>query len=232
MKIHIKLVVPEKTSPVAALPGSKISAICVDSESLTRPQGEVASCSTFHQPRNLNSLVWMGLQPLKLFPMDFDLLSEYLDGSDAPSPDQLLSNLPHRQTLTHEQPRRVSSASNGAAGDIHDTDIRILHRNHAGAVITKIEDIFESITDCILHEGNELVIPLNSRPKKQTTVNEDHPPKNDRRPRSYTRNLTFPSKSPKEAWKFGTWPSIAKRNWLIRAELLSFASWNFPMKHW
>ena len=152
--------------------------------------------------------------------MDFDLLSEYIDGSDAPSADQLLSNLQDRQTLTHQQPDQTSSPSDDGSddgrGQDQDTDIRLLDRNQAGAVITKIEDIFESMASCILQEGKELVIPLKSRPRKQKTANEAGSPRNYRQPKTETKNITFPSKSPKEAWKFSMWMSNARSTWLMK----------------
>ncbi|KAH7383513.1 Spo11/DNA topoisomerase VI subunit A, partial [Cadophora sp. MPI-SDFR-AT-0126] len=70
--------------------------------------------------------------------------------------------------------------------------------NQAGAVISKIEDIFEAIADCILAEGDELVIELISRSKTKSQVEGDE--SGDGRGR--TNRIVFPSRNQKEAWKF------------------------------
>jgi hypothetical protein len=76
--------------------------------------------------------------------------------------------------------------------------------SQVGVVITKIEDIFESITGCILDEGKELVIPLKSRPKKKKKkiANRDDGTQVNEGVSTEARSITFPSKSPQEAWKF------------------------------
>ncbi|RKF57372.1 Meiotic recombination protein rec12 [Erysiphe neolycopersici] len=72
-------------------------------------------------------------------------------------------------------------------------------RDQAGITITKIEQIFESLADCIL-EKKELVIHLKIR-ENSNTINE--------RLKSLgtlykekTRKVCFPSRNPREAWKF------------------------------
>jgi meiotic recombination protein SPO11 len=134
--------------------------------------------------------------------MDFDIIWKHLDGSDIASSDQLLSNLQDSGTLTHEQAGGNNTALENAILNESGAITRPVDRNQAGAVINKIEDIFESITDCILDEGKELVIPLKSRPKNKTIANKDDPARVNRRPMPETRNITFPSRSPQEAWKF------------------------------
>ncbi|EHK97930.1 putative Meiotic recombination protein rec12 [Glarea lozoyensis 74030] len=71
--------------------------------------------------------------------------------------------------------------------------------NTAGSVITKLEDIFESITDCLLEKNKELTICLKTRPPKVTQEDETG---NRKRLMSGVRKITFPSRNPKEAWKF------------------------------
>jgi meiotic recombination protein SPO11 len=122
--------------------------------------------------------------------MDFDLLSGFINANDTGSSPQLLYNLQDKGKLTPEQ-----LAENDCILESGDS-------NQRGAVITKIEDIFESIADCILDEGKELVIPLKTRPKNKNIASQDGPTKVNRTVNAEARNITFPSKSPQEAWKF------------------------------
>ncbi|KAH8796899.1 Spo11/DNA topoisomerase VI subunit A [Hyaloscypha sp. PMI_1271] len=128
--------------------------------------------------------------------MDFDLLSGFINGHDIGASTQLLSCLQDSGRLTPEQIAENPGLERGNVGagtpDPH----------QRGAVITKIEDIFESITDCILDEGKELVIPLKSRAKKKNAANKDDSTQVNRSSNTEMRNITFPSKSPQEAWKF------------------------------
>lgn len=66
--------------------------------------------------------------------------------------------------------------------------------NQVGEVISKIEDIFESIADSIGDGTGPLVIYLKLRRRRgsQSVVNGT-----DKR-----KKIVFPSKSPKEAWRF------------------------------
>lgn len=123
--------------------------------------------------------------------MDFDLLSGFINGHDTGPSPQLLSNLQNRERLTPEQIAEDDRV--WGTGD----------PNQRGAVIIKIEDIFESIADCILDEGKELAIPLKTRPKNKNIASQDDSTKVNRTVNTEARNITFPSKSPQEAWKFG-----------------------------
>lgn len=105
----------------------------------------------------------------------------------------LLSNLPN-STLTQADEEFDHEMSNE-----HVQVTRNVNPNQAGAVISKIEDIFESIADCLLEEGKELVIELKSRSKSKDRV-EDGGVEEVRRT---TRKIRFPSRNQKEAWKFG-----------------------------
>ncbi|RFU30717.1 hypothetical protein B7463_g5621, partial [Scytalidium lignicola] len=64
--------------------------------------------------------------------------------------------------------------------------------NRAGEVISKIEDIFESIADSIQDNKRPLEIQLKSRRRTGTNVAHNID----------TRKIVFPSKSPQEAWRF------------------------------
>ncbi|KAI6249189.1 hypothetical protein HI914_02552 [Erysiphe necator] len=76
-------------------------------------------------------------------------------------------------------------------------------RDQAGIIIAKIEQIFESIVDCIL-EGKAMMIhlkirensklknkPLQISTSSSSSTNEEK-----------TRKVCFPSRNPSEAWKF------------------------------
>jgi meiotic recombination protein SPO11 len=135
--------------------------------------------------------------------MDFDILSRLHNEQHVDSSEQLLSNSQHSERLTHEQPADTTIAL--ANGESNNRDIAAIpvDRNQAGAVITKIEDIFESIADCILDDGKELMIPLKSRTRNKNTANQDDSTKANRSLNSEARSITFPNRSPQEAWKFG-----------------------------
>jgi hypothetical protein len=130
--------------------------------------------------------------------MDFDLLSGFLDDHQDSTSPQLLSNLQSRGRLTHAQIAEVPSV----AHYVLDENSRAPDSNQVGAVINRIEDIFEAIADCILDEGKELVIPFKSRPKKKATTNRDGTSQINRSLNSEAQKVVFPSKSPQEAWKF------------------------------
>lgn len=102
------------------------------------------------------------------------------------------------ESLNHEQIAEVPSL----AHKVLDRSSRAPASHQVGAVINKIEDIFEGIADCILDEGKELVIPFKSRPKKKTTTDRDGSSQINRGLNSEAEKVVFPSKSPQEAWKF------------------------------
>ncbi len=130
--------------------------------------------------------------------MDLDPLSGFLDDHQDSTSTQLLSNLQSRGRLTHEQIAEVPSLAHDVLGG----SPRAPDLNQVGAVINKIEDIFEAIADCMLDEGKELVIPFKSRPKKKTTTNQDGSSQINGSLISEAQKVIFPSKSPQEAWKF------------------------------
>ena len=74
--------------------------------------------------------------------------------------------------------------------------------NEAGAVISKIEDIFDSITSCLLDEKKELSIRLKTRGKPGTREYDHFTGTVKSLPSSEARMIKFPSNSPQEAWKF------------------------------
>ncbi|KAE9364749.1 DNA topoisomerase IV, alpha subunit [Stipitochalara longipes BDJ] len=130
--------------------------------------------------------------------MDFDLLPEFASNYETGASQILLSNLQDRRRLTPEQIAEDPALER----DFDRLDDENPNLNNRGVVITKIEDIFESIADCILNEGKELVILLKSRPKNKIVANQDDSSSINKCLGSESRKITFPSKSPREAWKF------------------------------
>ncbi len=127
--------------------------------------------------------------------MDPELLSDLL--GDISSEAQLLSDLQTpRLTIEDDHLAIFRPQHSGEA-----QPSRIVS-NQTGAVITKIERIFESITDCILEEKKEISIELKTRPrsKEKLDSNQSGSLRGKRKPE--VRAVTFPSKSPQEAWKF------------------------------
>jgi len=73
--------------------------------------------------------------------------------------------------------------------------------NQTGAVIAKIENIFESITDSILNEKKELMIPLKTRPRRAVD-RDDRSNNGNVSTKTSMRNITFPTNNLREAWRF------------------------------
>lgn len=138
--------------------------------------------------------------------MELDLLAEYLRDDDTLMEDSssLLSNSPRRR-LTHEA---ESTEDVFQDGDSNSPSIKVAtHSSQVGAVVSKIEDIFESIADCILDEKKELVIQLKCRHRAKTN-DEEGALDRRRKASSGGRKITFPSKNEKEAWKFSKLMSL------------------------
>ena len=160
--------------------------------------------------------------------MDFDLLSGFLSDHEANTSRPLLSNLQDSRRLTPEQIAEDPALEDGDSNELNDWTP---DPNQRVLVITKIEDIFESIADCILDEGKELVIPLKSRPRNKIVANKDDPTKISSSTSADSRKITFPSKSPREAWKFSKWRGFDVEQWLMR-KLHFFEYWSSPTKLW
>ena len=65
-------------------------------------------------------------------------------------------------------------------------------------VIAKIEDIFNNITNSLLRE-DELTIPLRCKKSQSTTLDELEAELS-----SKLTSVSFPAKTPQEAWRFST----------------------------
>ncbi|TAQ87210.1 hypothetical protein B7494_g4466 [Chlorociboria aeruginascens] len=124
--------------------------------------------------------------------MNAQALSEISSARSSALSENLLSNLPHSAHISHESrtgsPPRIDSIS--------------VRANQAGLVISKIEDIFESMTDCLLENGKEFTIRLKTRRKSGMQAHDTDNGTIRSLPNSKTRAITFPSKNSKEAWKF------------------------------
>jgi meiotic recombination protein SPO11 len=125
--------------------------------------------------------------------MDFDLLPDVLNDCSPDIRGNLLQNLP-RRPLT---PDPGDALDLPASRETLASDVIPGNPNQAGAVISKIEDIFQSIADSILLQKQELVIHLRHRQKPgyQNIVAKNGSAKG-------LYEVRFPSKSPQEAWKF------------------------------
>ncbi|TVY41187.1 Meiotic recombination protein, partial [Lachnellula subtilissima] len=133
--------------------------------------------------------------------MDFDLLSGYLADPQPSLSGTLLSNLPNSSLTPQTAVSRPNGKAPTASGPTPAT------RNSPGAVISKIEAIFEAMTDCLLGEKSELVIQLKTRMSKTEATSDgdghdESAPSTRKKTKSDTRTFTFPSKSPREVWKF------------------------------
>ncbi|KFY71813.1 hypothetical protein V499_08004, partial [Pseudogymnoascus sp. VKM F-103] len=130
--------------------------------------------------------------------MNHDLLNLYQDAS---SDRLLLHNSPYDKLISQNQ-LNVSSQQNHADSQLISQGAPRNNNLQAGEVITKIEDIFESLLDCIINEKKCLVLHIKSRGKKggQTLDAATGAIRNTRNVE--TKEITFPGKTQKEAWKF------------------------------
>ena len=72
-------------------------------------------------------------------------------------------------------------------------------------VIAKIEDIFNNITNSLLRE-DELKIPLRCKKCPSTTLDELEAELS-----SKLTSISFPAKTPQEAWRFSTQVSTSRK---------------------
>ena len=126
--------------------------------------------------------------------MDTDLLADVLSEERPALSGNLLSHLPDRPLTNHEAAAQVSSSISYTPG--------LANPNQAGEVVSKIEAIFEKIAGCILEEKKELVIKLKTRGKQGAKTRNVDTGIIKSLPDDTMREVKFPSKSPKEAWRF------------------------------
>ena len=72
----------------------------------------------------------------------------------------------------------------------------------SGEVISKIEDIFDSIVDCIQNRGKELTIPIKTRAKTGLQASDASSGAIGSLSDGKIKNISFPSRNPQEAWRF------------------------------
>ncbi|KFY10392.1 hypothetical protein V492_05045 [Pseudogymnoascus sp. VKM F-4246] len=75
------------------------------------------------------------------------------------------------------------------------------NNNQAGAVITKIEDIFESLLDCIINEKGYLILHIKSRGNNGCQTLDAATGAIRNIGNVEAKEITFPGKTQKEAWK-------------------------------
>lgn len=130
--------------------------------------------------------------------MDLDLLHLWKDTS----PDNsLLSHSPNDKLISRNQPAASSTEDHTNGPAIPQRAVKY-NNFQAGAVITKIEDIFESLLDSIINEKDCLVLHIKSRGKngRQTLDAATGVIRNTENVEA--KEITFPGKTQNEAWKF------------------------------
>jgi meiotic recombination protein SPO11 len=151
--------------------------------------------------------------------MDYDLLTGLMSNdSTARQSHNMLPDLPNSELKSVQMQESLDSTQTGQ-GDGPPMQDALPNRNTAGAVITQIENIFESITDCLLDDKNEFTICLKTRPRRN--AQEDEANNGKKRLMSGVRKVTFPNRNPKEAWKFSR---CSLRRRLFRLTLCSDTS--------
>jgi meiotic recombination protein SPO11 len=123
--------------------------------------------------------------------MDLDLLTDILDDGQPVLSGNLPPHPPHRIQILDGQVDPQSAPFQGT-----------INNSQAGAVVSKIENIFENIASCILDEEKVMSIKLKNRGKLSATGKNATTSNIRSIPNEVTRSIEFPSKSPKEAWKF------------------------------
>lgn len=131
--------------------------------------------------------------------MDYDILNLWQDASTNNSlPSDSVYDKPISQnqlgTPSPEDHAAIPAISQGAPRN---------NNFQAGAVITKIEDIFESLLDCIKNEKKSFVLHIKSRPKNGSHTLDSATGAIRNTGNVETKEIRFPGKTQSEAWKFG-----------------------------
>lgn len=130
--------------------------------------------------------------------MDFDILCDILREPPSVLSGDLLQHL-SSSGLTDQDPTSEPSLTNvSIASFTHSKP----DGNTAAVVISKVEDIFESIAECLLDEKKEMVIRLKTRKRSGLQVHDIVTGTLTSLQNDEMRSIKFPSKSPQEAWKF------------------------------
>lgn len=137
--------------------------------------------------------------------MDYDFLNLWQDAS---SDRLLLHNSPYDKLISQNQlgkplPENHADSQLISQGAPRNNNLQ------AGEVITKIEDIFESLLDCIINEKKCLVLHIKSRRNNGRQTLDAITGAIGNTGNIEAKEITFPGKTQKEAWKFGecSWDS-------------------------
>lgn len=130
--------------------------------------------------------------------MDCELLSFWQDASSNKPllPDSQYSKLISQNQSGTSFPENHADNSDVAQGARRNNNFQ------AGEVITKIEDIFESLLDCIINEKKCLVLHIKSRARNSRHTIDAATGAIKNTGNVETKEITFPGKTQKEAWKF------------------------------
>ncbi|OAF54367.2 hypothetical protein VC83_09336 [Pseudogymnoascus destructans] len=141
---------------------------------------------------------WNKLSTKRYPAMDYNFLNLWKNAS---SDNSLLPNSPYDKLISQNQlapspPEDYADSLAISQGAPRNNNLQ------AGEVITKIEVIFESLFDCIINEKKCLVLHIKSRGGngQQTIDAASGAIRNTRNVE--TKEITFPGKTQKEAWKF------------------------------
>ncbi|KAM3068895.1 endodeoxyribonuclease [Clarireedia jacksonii] len=142
--------------------------------------------------------------------MDLDQLSELTEDSSAST--QLLRNLPNSRLTSRSTPLdsedKIGNSGSILKLDEDFADLGAVWDEHleptspspslyqTGLAITQIEELIEAMADCIIGKRSKLIINLKTRASRGSNSAQDFNRK--------TRSVSFPTASPKEAWKFVT----------------------------
>ncbi|KFY44396.1 hypothetical protein V495_03483 [Pseudogymnoascus sp. VKM F-4514 (FW-929)] len=130
--------------------------------------------------------------------MDCELLSFWQDASSNKPllPDSQCSKLISQNQSGTSFPENNADTPDVAQGARRNNNFQ------AGEVITKIEDIFESLLDCIINEKKCLVLHIKSRARSGRHTIDAATGAIKNAGNVETKEITFPGKNQKEAWKF------------------------------
>lgn len=131
--------------------------------------------------------------------MDCELLNLWQHAS---SDNSLLSHSSYDKLISRNQ-LGVSSPEDRADSQAIPQGAPRNNNFQAGEVITKIEDIFETLLDCITNEKKCLVLHIKSRGKNGCQILDAATGAIRNTGNVEAKEITFPGKTQKEAWKFG-----------------------------
>jgi meiotic recombination protein SPO11 len=143
--------------------------------------------------------------------MDNDLLNLWKDASSSNSllPDSQYSKLISQNQLATSSLQDHTDSQDSLQGARRNINLQ------AGEVITKIEDIFESLLDCIINEKKCLVLHIKSRARNGRHTIDAATGAIRNAGNVETKEITFPGKTQKETWKFGKCFSGSIKGWQI-----------------